>query len=388
MRSQEPAKVPSKELTAMLIIFVATNAFLTYPRYVSKSGYEAAWMEPLISAAGTLVLFYFVEWIMRRHFNKLDIVEICKELFGRVIAALVALIFAAYFLCSTAAVMREFAENVVSTVLPSTPILFVAGVFMLAVGYIAYAGIEGISRTAYVFLPILFIGIVGLCLGTMNWWNPALLLPVWGKGIDQVLVGSFQYSSIFANVLLLTIIYPHAHDPSKMRQIGFTSIVISALLLVFLVVVYHMVIPTVETGKQSFALYRLARLIDIGPFFQRLESVFIFLWVTSATVKMAVTLWGSAYLIGKAFGWPTYRPGVPSLALLALALGMWVENWIDVIDLDAKYLMRWGWIVVFALPVAVVVLGWLILWIKGDRGRRGEGDGGRVRGKRRRLNHA
>lgn len=377
---QSNVQIPSNELTAMLVIFVATNAFLTYPRYVSNSAYEAAWMEPIISGLGTLVLFLVVEWILRKFFHHLDIVEVCKEVFGRMGAGLFAIIFAVYFLCSTAAVVREFSENVVSTVLPSTPILLIAAVFMFAVGYIAYAGLEGICRTAFIFLPILLIGIIGLCLMTMNWWHPDLLLPIWGKGADRVLSGSLQYSSIFANVLLLTIIYPHAHDPAQMRKIGFVSIVGSTLLLTALILTYHMVFPPTEMSKTSFAMYQLARLIYIGPFFQRLESVFIFLWVTSATVKMAITLWGAAYLIGKAFGWPTYRPGIPGLSLLVLAMSMWMGNWVQVIDWDGKYLLRWGWVVVFALPVFILLFGLLVNSLKSKEPRGPNPRGRRKRG--------
>ncbi|GLG01324.1 putative spore germination protein YfkT [Alicyclobacillus hesperidum subsp. aegles] len=372
------AKVPGSEMTAMLIIFVSTNAFLTYPRYISLSGYEAAWMEPVFSGVLTLILFFLVEQLLRRYFKNLDIVEVSKEVFGRFGAILIALVFSLYFLCSTAAVMREFTENVVSTVLPSTPILIVGAVFMFAVGYIVYGGIEGICRTAFIFLPILLVGLVAVCLMTVNWWRPYMLLPLWGTGPEQVLRGSLQYSSIFANVLLLTIIYPHVHDTSKMRRIGFVSIVVSTLLLVGLMLTYHMVFPAAETGKTSFALYRLARMIHLGPFFQRLESIFIFLWVTAATVRMAVTLWGCSYLLGKAFGWPTYRPAVPALVLLSFSLGMWPENWIQVINFDGTYLLRWGWIVVFAIPIAVLSIGAMVRSMRGG-GRLHGGQRGRRR---------
>ncbi|GLV14529.1 putative spore germination protein YfkT [Alicyclobacillus hesperidum] len=372
------AKVPGSEMTAMLIIFVSTNAFLTYPRYISLNGYEAAWMEPVFSGVLTLILFFLVEQLLRRYFKNLDIVEVSKEVFGRFGAILIALVFSLYFLCSTAAVMREFTENVVSTVLPSTPILIVGAVFMFAVGYIVYGGIEGICRTAFIFLPILLVGLVAVCLMTVNWWHPYMLLPLWGTGPEQVLRGSLQYSSIFANVLLLTIIYPHVHDTSKMRRIGFVSIVVSTLLLVGLMLTYHMVFPAAETGKTSFALYRLARMIHLGPFFQRLESIFIFLWVTAATVRMAVTLWGCSYLLGKAFGWPTYRPAVPALVLLSFSLGMWPENWIQVINFDGTYLLRWGWIVVFAIPIAVLSIGAMVRSMRGG-GRLHGGQRGRRR---------
>lgn len=373
------AKVPSNEMTAMLIIFVATNAFLTYPRYISRNAYEAAWMEPVLSGALTLILFLIVEFLLRKYFRNLDIVEVSKEVFGRFGAGCVALLFSLYFLCSTAAVMREFTENVVSTVLPATPLIFVGAVFMFAVGYIAYAGIEGICRASFIFLPLLLVGLVAVCLMTMNWWHPYFLLPLWGTGVDRVFVGSFQYASIFANVLLLTIIYPHVHDTRATRRMGVVSISVSTCLLVALMLTYHMVFPPEETGKTTFALYRLARIIHMGPFFQRLESIFVFLWVTAATIRMSVTLWGAAYLLSKAFNWSSYRPAIPSLVLISFSMGMWADSWVQVIDLDGKYLLRWGWTVVFALPLVILLLGSTVRAIRRDRADEHDDNGGRMR---------
>jgi len=308
--------------------------------------------------------------LLSANFPGMDIVEVSIEAFGKWVATIIAIIFAAYFLLDTAGVMRQFTENVISTVLPNTPILFVEFVFILAVGYITHCGLEGICRTAYFTLPILIVGTIGLCILTINWWHPLLLFPFWGTGINQILYGSFRYSSIFANVLLLCVIYPHAHNPKAFRAIGTTSILISTLLLVCFIVTYHMVFPATETGKSSFPLYQLARMVYLGRFIQRLESIFVFLWVTSAIVKMAVTLWGASYLLGKALNWPTSRPSVPILGLLSFAISMWAENVMDVLEFNDKYMLGWGWIIVFGLPLIIVISGAVIHNFRPRKGRR------------------
>jgi len=359
---QEKASVGAKELIAMLTMFVTTNAFLSYPRYVSQSGLEAAWMEPVFSAVLSLVLFLIVERLLSRFFPGMDIVEVAKESFGSFVATLLGILFALYFLANTASVMRQFVENVVSTVLPTTPILIVGGCFIVTVSYIARAGLEGVCRTAYIVLPVLIIGISALCLLTVNWWHPQLLLPFWGSGVQNVLLGSWRYASIFTNVLLLCVIYPHAHDPKAFRKIGVWSILFATTLLVAFIVCYHMVFPADESGKSSFSLYQLARMIYLGSFIQRMESIFVFLWVTSAVIKMAAMVWSAAYLLSSAFSWPTYRPAIPGLALLCFSASMWPHNLVDALQFDQDYLMTWGWIVVFGLPVVIVVFGAFMHW--------------------------
>ncbi|MCY0888142.1 MAG: GerAB/ArcD/ProY family transporter [Alicyclobacillaceae bacterium] len=350
-------KLASKELIAMLTIFVASNAFLMYPRYASQSALEAAWMEPLAAGLMTLLLFLVMEALLSKFFPGMDLVQVSQETFGKFITLLLTLIVVAYFVFSTASVVRQFTENVLITVLPSTPILFVGAVFMAAVAYIAFTGLEGICRTAYFVQPILVIGILGLCLMTANWWHPLYLFPIWGSGIVRVASGSFAYSSIFVNVLLLCIIFPHAHHPRDFRAIGVVSIVVSTVLLSAFLVCYHMVFPAHAAGKSSFALYELARMVYLGRFIQRLESVFVFLWVTAAIVKMSVTLWGAGYLLGRAIGWQTFRPAIPSLALLCFAISLWKADLLQVMALDQKYLMQWGWTVAFVLPIFIVLAG-------------------------------
>ncbi|MBX5436815.1 MAG: GerAB/ArcD/ProY family transporter [Alicyclobacillaceae bacterium] len=351
---QEKAKVGAKELTALMTMFVATNAFLSYPRYVTRTGLEAAWIEPLLSGAITLLVFLCVDSVIRRRFLGMDILEIAKESFGAPIAGLLAVLFAGWFLANTASVMRQFSENVITTVLPSSPILVIGLLFIAVVWYIAYTGLEGIARASFILMPILLIGTVGLSLATINWWHPLLLLPVWGNGPLQVLVGSFRYSSVFANVLLLSVIYPHAHDPNALRSVGVKSIIWSSLLLSLFIATFHMVFPAGESWKMSFSLYQLARMIDVGRFFQRLESIFVFLWVTSAVIRMALSLWAAAYFLGSAFRWPSFRPALPALAMLAFAASLMPANVNQVVDLDDMYLASWGWVVVFALPLMIV----------------------------------
>lgn len=355
-QEEAQAKVGAKELVAMLTLFTSVNVFLNYPQIVARSAMEAAWMEPIGSGILTVILFLVVEWLLSKYFPGLDIVEVAKEAFGSFAATLVAIVFGSYFVSMTASMMRQFMENVMTSVLPSTPISVIGLLFILSIGYIAYQGLEGIARAAYFLLPILILGILGICLLTINWWEPTELFPFWGTGVSQVALGVLQYSSIFANVLLLTIIYPHAHDPKSLRKVGVTSIALSALLLSGFCMAYGMVFPAVEAGNVLFPLYQLARMVYLGHFVQNLESVFIFMWVTAAVIKMAITLWAAAYLFNGGFRWPTYRPAIPALGVSSFALSMIPSNVLETEKWQELYLLSWGWIIVFGLPLAIVIV--------------------------------
>ncbi len=356
---QAKASVGAKELTAMMTLFVASSVFLNYPQYAAESGLEAGWMVPLISGVLTLVLFLIVEGVLRRYFPGLDIVEVTKRAFGSFAAILVALLIVVYFLIDTATVVREFTADVITTVLPSTPILVVSGLFTVVMCTVAYYGLEGVARLSYFVQPILIIGILGACVLTMNWWHPVQLLPLWGTGPVSVAFAGVRFSSIFINVLLLCVIYPHAHDAGSLRAVGVGSITVATLLLTVFMASLLMVFPAHQATESPFAMYQLGRMIRIGRWVQHVESIFVLMWVMAAVVKMSITLWGAAYILSSAFSWPTFRPIVPGLGLLALSLCLWPEDVAEVGLIDRNYVLSWGWTLVFALPLLIVLLGTL-----------------------------
>ncbi|QQE79601.1 endospore germination permease [Alicyclobacillus sp. SO9] len=362
--------VPPSELGALQIAFVGTEAFLTYPRYTAQLALEASWMIPLISGMIALLVFLFINRLIESNFPGMDIVDITETTMGSFVASVVSIVLSLYFLFSTAAVMRLFMEHVVATVLPDTPLLVVGLLFSVVVAYIAYLGIEAICRTAYLLLPVLFIGIVVLCLLTLNWWHPPFLLPLWGRGIPSIIRSSFLYSSIYINVLLLLIIYPHATDESKLGRIGVVSIVSADLLLTGFLLAYNMVFPAFEGQSISFPLYQMARVIYIGRFFQRMESLFIFLWVMIAVVRMSLTLWAFVHLMARGLRWPTYKPGIAAGALLAFMLSLVPTSALQAVTIAKTYLLEWGDVIVFGIPITVTVLASL-LKTKSKRGVQG-----------------
>lgn len=349
-------RIGSREMVAVMTLYVVTNVFLSYPEAIARSGLEAAWMEPILSGVLALILFMVVQGLIDRYFPGMDFVEITKRSFGSATAVAVALICAIYLLASTASVMRQFEENVVTTVLPMTPLLVVGVLFIVVVWYLAYCGLEGIARVSVILLPILVLGLVAVCLMTANWWRPALLLPFWGSGVLSVAGGALRYVSIFTNVLLLCIIYPHAQNQGAFRSVGVISILLSAALLGAFSAVFHMVFAPTQAVHMSFHLYQLARMIYLGRFFQRMESVFVFLWVASAVIRMAFTLWAAAYLTASAFAWPVFRPLLPALAVISFSVSMLPTNILSAIAWEQDYLLAWGWIIVMALPFAVVFI--------------------------------
>jgi spore germination protein KB len=354
---QSRARVGRRELTSMLTLLIATHAFLNYPNEASVSGLEAAWMEPIISGVCALIAFLIMDALFRKFFPGVGLLDVMKTAFGKYVSIIFSLALAAYFIMVTAGIMRQFAETVIITVLPSTPIIVVSALFVITVSYVATCGLEAVVRVAQLAFPLFVFGMLGLCILTMNWWHPVLLFPFWGAGISSIAMGSVRTSSVFLNILLLSVIYPHAKDHRDLRKVGVRSTIYGMLLLVAFLLVYHMVFAPTETAKLSSPIYSVARLIHIGRFVQRIESIYIFIWVSAAVLKMAITTWAATYILTYTFDWPSYRPIIPAVGLLCWALSLFPTDVVSVIRSQYDTLMMWSWIVIFVLPIVFLVVG-------------------------------
>ncbi len=375
---QSKAKIGSKELTAIMVMMTTTHVFLNYANEVTRQAAEAAWMEPLLAGALSLLLFLLAEGLLRRYLPGQDILEAGTAAFGQVGGVLVALVFAAYFVYVTGMIMREFEETVVTTVLPTTPIVVVGVVFVITVWYLAYNGLEAIARLSYLGLSLLIGGVLVLSLFTVNWWHPTLLFPLWGNGLRAVISGILPASSAFVNVLILVAIYPYVHNPTSLRRVGVNSMLIGTLLLCIFLLAYEMVFSIHQAQELTNPLYGLARQIRLGRFLQRFESVFIFMWVMAAVLKMSMTLWTSSFLLAKAFGWPLLRPILPAMAMISWSVSLLPSDLASVLNVSDRIRSNWSWVVIFALPLLVLsVAAWRSVHKKGDgeSGRRQQGGG-------------
>ncbi len=359
-RPQQKASIGGKEMTAMLTILVAVHSFLNYPRIVSLSAYEAAWMEPVLSGVISLVVVLILDALFRRYFSNMGLVEVFRDRFGPVVTGALSVVIALYFLVITATIMREFSENVITTVLPNTPIYIVGGLFVCAVVYVAFCGLEAIARVSFLALPVFIVGIFALCLFTINQWKPALLLPFWGSGVPNIVWGTLDNTTIFSNIIVLCMIRIHTHDPKEFRTIGIKSTLYATFILALFLVVYHMVFMPQEANKLTSPMYSLARIIHIGRFFQRLESIFIFMWVSAAVAKMAITLWCAAYALSVGFNWPVLRPILPALGLLCFAGSLLPKDMAFVLDYLDVIVWKWTWLIEFALPIVGLWLAALL----------------------------
>lgn len=360
-----------REATALIITFTAIKVLLAFPRMMAKHGLSAGWMIPVIATALGLLGFGLIAALMKRFPGK-SIVEVSEEVAGKFLGITISLSFFGFFFYLTVVVLRQFAETVIATTLPLTPISVVTAVFLAAVVYGAYLGIETIARGNWLLFPFMLLGYVTILAGVLPYLNTDNFFPVLGTGPATIVKYGMLKSSLLGEVLVLAVICPVIREQKKFTRIGVMSILVAGVTMTAAVVVLIGVFsPQGARDGAAYPLFQLARLIIYGRFVQRIESIFIFVWIFAGLVEICVSLYASAVILARTLKLPVYRPLVFPLALLAYSLSFVPPDYVTATKLETEVLRNYGWSIVFVLPGLLLLLARLR-----GKGEDGPGDKG------------
>jgi spore germination protein KB len=347
------SKLGYRETLTLLITMISCKIFLSFPRNMAVMGDSAAWLIVLLSGAFSVAGFIFIRQLLRKFPND-NIFNIARKTGGKFLGLGLNLLIFLYFLTIASMLIREFAESFILAILPRTPISVITICFLILLIYSALLGIETLSRLAWFFGPYLLIGLI-VILAFSKPTDIQLLLPLLGPGPLPVLKNSLINLSGFSEILLLAVIAPLVRERKKIGEIGILSLVISTLILSGLTLIVLLTFNYAGMTDLIFPVFQLTRLISIGEFVQRVESVFVFLWFLTAVIGMSGLFYGTVVSFSEAFEIRDHRPLIFPLAVLVFTLSM--------IPRSMPETVFWNFFIVSRFYPAIWLGIPLLLWI-------------------------
>lgn len=244
--------------------------------------------------------------------QNLNIIELTKK-HSPVLGNIIGLILALFFILVAAAYLYDLADFL-QMLLPQTP----TAVFsLLVISLGAYAiklGLEVLARLAVLLiLPVLILIAVGIVpnLFTINF--PLILIPL--ENWPQTIKGVIFESAVFGELLVLTMLLPATKRSEKTARFIIIPIIFNGLLVAVLVwtLFGNFNVFTTKIIYKLFELYR-----NIG----RIESMFIFLWVSTFFIKVSISLYAAVRGLSDFLGLKSYEPLVYPMAILIVFLSL------------------------------------------------------------------
>jgi spore germination protein KB len=199
--------------------------------------------------------------------------------------------------------LRLYAGVIKTGFLTETPLVVIAGIMMLAVVAVVYAGLEPLGRCADVIFPVFLMLLIAGLLFPLVRADFQNLQPVLARGWSPVIMGSIIPTMITAaQYLHMSIIVPSLVEPQKALRAALWSYVLSTAVLVLYSVLVISVLGAEEGARSSFPVFRLLRAVRFSRFWERVEAVNIFSWGLGVFITVALGLYFSAWVISRLLG--------------------------------------------------------------------------------------
>ena len=282
------SKIGTMEAIMLVLTIIITHTISSLPREILVSTKSAAIIN-LIFVSILAILFSYLIVRLMKNFGGCDIIDISEYLGGKVFKNIVGIIFILYFLVSSSLLLRNFCESIKIIYYPMTNIIFIIALFILAVCVANRLDFNASLKTNLLIVPLVLASIVFLFFANMNKFVPERAFPIFGDGLFNTFILGLSNLAAFGGISFLYFLPPYLKEPDKMKKIALISIGISAIYLILCVATLLFMFSFVINVNEITPLYNATRYIEFGTFFQRLESIFLLIWILAYACYLSIT---------------------------------------------------------------------------------------------------
>ncbi|HLN60730.1 MAG TPA: GerAB/ArcD/ProY family transporter [Symbiobacteriaceae bacterium] len=289
-------------------------------------GETAAWLAMFLAGLLALALYLVVSLGLRPIANG-NLIDLARAGAGRTGAIVTALLVCSLLIYHSGLIIRQTSEMAVGAVYTHTPQTFATVTLVICTLYAAHGKIVSLVRLTRAFLPFLLLSILVILIGGAAWGSPRFLLPFWGPGPGALLVGSVRLGAFYCPLILtLLIAAGHVRDRQHLWRGGAVAIGGPCLLLALIKIVLLMTYPLPLGYSVTYPLHELARLVVGGRFFERIEGMWVVMWVFATSCHLATLLHAAAAAYAGAFGMLTHRPAVLPLVTMSAVVAFFPRD--------------------------------------------------------------
>lgn len=339
------------EAVTVLLWPTLAKIYLSFSTGIIQENYSAAWLAVFLGCLTAFFWFLPLAALLKR-FPGEDLVSIAENVTGPIFGKILSGVMVLYFLISTTLLLRQIAETVIGTALPMIPLTVIIITFTVIMLLPSVWGLESVTRVSALITPYLLAGGIVLFLLQSGNMNSNYLAPLWGPGIGRLMINGFFRSSILSELVFLGFLAPSLPKVNPFKT-GLILIAVATVLLTGAMMVTQMVFPPPVAAEHTYPFYEIARSIYFGRFYQRIEFLFILVWITMVLFSLSLRFYFTAVGLARIFRMPYYQPLLGMTALAVLAVALLYPNYTTTVYLDNLIRGRWAWVPAFLVPAFI-----------------------------------
>lgn len=349
------SKIGTVEAVMLILTIVVTHTILSLPRNLLVVTKSATIINLIYISIIAIGLAYFIYRLLK-NFPGLDIIDISEILGGKILKNILGIIFIAYFIITSSILLRNFCESLKIIYYPMTNVIFIILLFIIALCTANRLDFSATLKTNLLILPLVLASMIFLFFSNIDNFVPQRMFPILGDGFVNTFVLGLGNLYAFGGIVYLYFLPPFLKEPEKLKKIAITSIGISAIYLILCVSTILFMFSFFITTNEISPLYNATRYINFGTFFQRLEAIFLLVWILVFACYLSIVSKFCMNIFKKITHIKTKKPLIDIFGLLILGISLFPKNFAISESFETniyKYLVLY---IVFVLGIGILIL--------------------------------
>ncbi len=317
-------------LSSRQVMFLVTNMIFAteiqfVPAFLTMYAGQDAWVVVLIV---TFLGFFFGIPVISLglRFPGKNPVEYGMDLLGKWGGRALGMLLGLFFFYVAAIAVRELADHLVFAVMPETPLVVFIALYVFAIAYGVYLGLEVFARVAEILYPVFLVTLLSGTIFLIPQLNWDLLKPVLTHSLPELLQGSVTLLAFYGEGLAILFLIPCMRRPEQAPGLNLKITSLLNIPLLVIVVMEVAMFGAVETSRILFPSFELVKMISVAGFFERVESFLLAFWVTTVCLKVALLYYTAMISFALSLNLRDHRPliwpgavGLTALAVLVFS---------------------------------------------------------------------
>ena len=350
----EQSKINTTSAIILTLSIVISYINSSLPRSFINETYSATLLNIIYITA--IVLFIILLFCrLFKKFPGADILDISEYLGGKSLKYIVGTLFIAYFIATSAIILRNFCQALVVVYYPLTKYTFIILMFVIGTSLILRLNFSVTVKTASLIFPIVFISIILLFCGNIQNFSFQRIFPILGDGAYNTFVLGLKNIGAFGGICYMYFLPPMLKEPEKLKKIAILSVLLTGLFIFLCVATLLFMFSFFVDTNEVIPLFSAARYIEFGVFFQRFESVFLLIWIISFCCYLTITCKFATHIFKKMFDLSDISLISMIIVLLLLGVALIPKNYAISNYLETNLYRYLRIIVGFILGITVLI---------------------------------
>ena len=313
------------EAIALILTIIINHTLLNLPKVLVDTS-KSSTIINLIYISIIAILIATLIYKLLKNFSGFDILDISNYLGGKFLKTIIGCLFFAYFIISAATLLRSFCNNLQILYYPLTSVIFILLLFIITLILTGHLNFNAIIRSNLLIIPIVLISIIFLFIANSKNFIFQRMFPILGTGFDSTFFSGMSNLFAFGGLAYLYFIPPHLKDTNKFDKVAIISIIVSAIYLLLSVSTIFFMFNSFSEIEETMPLLNAVRYIEFGTFFQRLDAIFLLIWIISFMSYLSIATKFCLYIFEKLTNITNQNIISYSISLLILAISLLFKN--------------------------------------------------------------